>query len=79
MDYRDVPYECHRTRAALCPDGLPYWLSLIRHEDGIVQHRGDLRFSTEQGAFAAADVLVATGSAFAVYVNYEAAQIRRAR
>lgn len=71
-DARDVPYPFFRitVRQVLHE---PYWLSIIRAENGLVQHRWDLNYTTREEAQAAAHSLLATGSVWSVYINFQEA------
>jgi len=76
----DVPYESHRVAYRSGPyDGCPFWLTLVRGVDGIVQHQWAVRFGTELEARAAAEALIATGSAYSVLINNEMAIYHRRR
>jgi hypothetical protein len=79
MDWRDEPYPTHRIVCSKSNpfDGLNYWLSITRAEDGLVQHRWDLTYATEREAFAAASALLQTGTVWMVVINHEVRMMRR--
>jgi hypothetical protein len=81
MDWRDEPFQHHRvqTRYGVALDGLPFFLSIARAEDGLVQQRWDLRFATRAEAVAAGEALIQLGVVWSVFVNEEVAVSRRAR
>lgn len=60
-------------------DGLPFWISTIQDEDGLMTRHWGIRFSMREGAEEAARAIVGLHYAHAVFIHEDLVVVRPAK